>query len=444
MSKIDFKDIEQFSEEFNSDRGNVIAANASVQKGILESAVDYKAARLLPDTFSINLEQGSITNQKSSGRCWLFSALNTFRYELIHNFNLADAELSQNYLFFYDKLEKANYFLESCLKIVDEPVNGRLYSFLNSMPLNDGGQWDMLVNVVNKYGVCPLEAYPESANSVSSRGFTSYLTSLLREDAVKLRNAKLAGESDEALQDKKKAMMSEVYRILVIALGEPPKTFDWQVYDKDKKLIREFGITPKEFYDKYIGLDLNEYVSVINAPTSDKPFNQLYRVTFLGNVVEGREVVYLNLPIDVVKKAVIEQLKDGHPVWFGCDCGKFGDRKEGLWDKDTCGIEKFLNIHYEFSKADKLTYGESAMNHAMVFLGVNLDENGNPDRWRIENSWGGDAGRKGYYTCSDAWLDEYLYQVSVNKKYLPDYVNELLKGDIHDLQPWDPMGTLAD
>ena len=436
--------LESFSKDFNSDRANIIAANASCENGLMAAATDYKGARKLPDTFSISLKQGHITNQKSSGRCWIFSALNTFRYELMQKNNIEDIELSQNYVFFYDKLEKANYFLESIMKIFDEPVDGRLYSYLNMMPLNDGGQWDMLVNLINKYGVCPKEAYPDSANSISSGSFTKYLTSKLREDAVILRKAHQSGKTVEQLREMKDEMLNEVYRILVIALGEPPVTFDWVIRDKDKKVIQEFGITPMEFYNKYIGLDLSNYISLINAPTDDKPFNRLFTVKFLGNVVEGQKITYLNLPIDIIKEAAIKQLKDGHPVWFGSDCSKYGVRKTGIWDRESEDIEKLLNIRFNFKKGDTLVYGDSAMNHAMVIMGVNLDKDGKPDRWRIENSWGKDSGRDGYYTCSDSWFEELVYQVVVNKKYLPDEIVKLLDQDYIELEPWDPMGTLAD
>lgn len=444
MSKITEEKLIEYSDNFNSSKANLIAANAAAQNGIINAAVNYQAKRKIADTFTISLKQGSITNQKASGRCWLFSALNTFRFEFMQKYNVEDFELSQNYLFFYDKLEKVNYYLESMLQITDEPVDGRLYSWINSMPLNDGGQWDMFVNLVNKYGVCPKEAYPDSANASASRDFVSYLTSKIREFAVVLRKEKLAGASMERLQSIKEDMLNDVYRVLVISLGEPPKSFDWNIKTKDGKLIQEFGITPKEFFNKYINLDLNDYVSIINAPTEDKPFNKLYTVKFLGNVVEGNIIKYLNLPMDVIKKAVIKQLKDGHPVWFGSDVAKYGERKEGIWDQDTVDIESLFDFKYTFTKADKLTYGDSAMNHAMVIQGVNLDKDGNPDRWRIENSWGKDSGRNGYYTMSAKWFDEYVYQVVVNKKYLDKNTLKLLKGDITELEPWDPMGTLAD
>ena len=441
---ITFEDLEGFSQDFNSDRANLIAANAAQKSGVLEASTDYRGVRSIPNNFSINLKTGKITDQKSSGRCWIFSALNTFRYEIMKKFNLENFELSQNYIFFYDKLEKANYFLESVLKTLDEPVDGRLYSFLNAGPLSDGGQWDMFASLVEKYGVVPKEAFPDAASSTASRWFDEFLTSRLREYAIALRNKAISGESDEALHKEKTAMLGEFYRMLVISLGEPPKTFDITITDKDDKVIQENGITPKEFYDKYVGINLSDLISIVNAPAENKPMNRMYTVKFLGNVVEGTPVHYLNLPIDKLKEAVIAQLKDGHPVWFGSDCLKFSGRKDGVFDRDSVKIEEFFNIEYKFTKGDRLMYGDSAMNHAMVLLGVNINNDGKPDRWRIENSWGKDAGLDGYYVASDSWFDEFVYQVVVDKKYLDDETLKLLDQPVIELEPWDPLGSLAD
>ncbi len=436
--------LQQYSDAFYSSRANVVAANAATKSGVLEAATDYKAVRKLPYSFSVDLEQGSITSQKSSGRCWIFAALNTLRYEVIHKWNLKDFEFSQNYIFFYDKLEKANYFLESVLQTLDEPVDGRLYSYLNSAPLNDGGQWDMFTNIVEKYGVVPKEAFPETANSGNSRFFSSYLTSKLREFAIELRNASAQGASEEALREQKAKQLETVYRILVISLGEPPKTFDFTIHTKDGKVLQEHQITPQAFLEKYVPLQLSDMVGLVNAPASNKPFNRTYTVKFLGNVAEGHPVKYLNLPIETVKAAAVAQLKDGHPVWFGSDCGKFALRGEGLFDRGSVRVEDLFDLTYGFTKGQRLEYGDSAMNHAMVFLGVNLDQDGKPDRWRVENSWGPDAGHNGYYIASDSWFDEFVYQVVVDRKYLDAEVLKLLEQPPIALEPWDPLGSLAD
>jgi len=441
---VSIKQLKQMEADFNSKRSNIIASNAAVKNGVIAAATDYREARKYPYTFSIDLKQGDITDQKNSGRCWIFAACNTFRYELIKKYNLKTFELSQNYIFFYDKLEKANYFFLNAIKLKDEDASGRLYSFLNSDPLCDGGQWDMLANIVKKYGVVPSYAYPDSKNATSSTWLDEFLTSIVRERAIWMKEAAKNGATTQTLNDMRQIALNEVYRVLAITLGQPPKEFDLILRDEDDKVITEEGITPKDFFDKYIGIDLDSRISIINATSEDKPFGKTYSVKYLGNVTEGNAVKYLNLPMDSFKQAVIAQLKDGHPVWFGSDCMKFSLREEGVFDRKACGVESFFNVKYNFTKADRLTYGDSAMNHAMVILGVNLDKDGKPNRWRIENSWGEKAGSKGYYVCSDEWFDEFVYQAVVDKKYLKAKDRKLWAQDAIWLEPWDPMGTLAD
>lgn len=433
----------EFSTAFSSNPVNRIAMNAVTSAGLLAASKNPMAQRESRHSYSISLEQGEITNQKQSGRCWMFAALNTFRFEVIKNLNLKTFELSQNYTLFYDKLEKSNYFLESILETLDEPTQGRLISFLLSAPLGDGGQWDMLCNLVRKYGVVPKEAMPETVSSSATREMTAALTRKLREDVCRLRKAYADGSTLDELRKKKEAMMEEIYRVLCICLGEPPKTFDLEVTDKDDKFIRDTNLTGTAFFEKYVGLNLDDYVSLINAPTADKPYHRSYSVKFLGNVKEGCPVRYLNLPIEELKKAAIAQMKDGSPVWFGCDVGKDSSRDEGLLDTNTYQTDKLLGVTFGMNKAERLEYGESLMTHAMVFQGVNLDEEGKPNRWRVENSWGDAPGKKGYYVMSDEWFDEYMYQIVVNKKYLPDsYIAEYDSEPIM-LEPWDPMGSLA-
>ena len=443
-SGITAEDLKSMSKAFNGKRVNQIASNASYRSGIAAAASEYKAVNALPFTFSIDLKQGNITDQQNSGRCWIFAALNTFRYEIMKKYNLETFELSQNYIFFYDKLEKANFFLNNIIRTKDEPIDGRLFAFLSLDPLCDGGQWDMVSNIVDKYGVVPSYAYPDSKNAESSTWLNEYLTSLLREDGATLRKMARSGKSASQLDKTRKEMMSEIYKVLCISLGEPPKTFDLILKDKDDKVTQDFGITPKQFFDKYVGIDLDSRISLINAPTKDKPYNQTYTVKFLGNVEDGRPVTYLNLTIDQIKEAVVAQLKDGHPVWFGSDCMKFSLRKEGVFDRKAAGFEKLFDIKYGFTKADRLDYYDSAMNHAMVILGVNLDKDGKPDRWRIENSWGKEAGVDGYFVASDSWFDEFVYQVVVDKKYLKAATRKNLDKKPKELLPWDPFGSLAD
>lgn len=435
--------LSRFSADFNADKCHRIAMNAVTQNGVTKSAVSQAALREDVHQFSINLKQGEITNQKSSGRCWMFAALNTMRFAIIKKLNLETYELSQNYPLFWDKLEKSNYFLENILATLDEPTGGRLIAWLLSAPLGDGGQWDMFCALVDKYGVVPKDAMPETECSSNTREMDKFLTLKLREYACKLRAMHAEGKSAQELAGEKEAMLSTIYRMLCICLGEPPKTVTLEVRDKDDKFIRDAGITPQEFFKKYVGWDLNKYVSLINAPTADKPYGRTFTVRFLGSVHEGRPVKYLNLPIESLKRAAIAQLKDGQPVWFGSDVGQWLVRQGGLMDMNVLELEQLFDTDFPMDKAQRLDYGESLMTHAMVFQGVNLDENGKPDRWRVENSWGPDAGAGGYYVMSDKWFSEFTYQVVVDKKYLAEEQREELDQAPIALEPWDPMGSLA-
>ena len=440
---ITMEELENFEKALNKDLAKQVDMNAVTSCGVVKAATNSQVYRQDRHQYSISLEQGKITNQKQSGRCWMFAALNTMRFAVMQKLDLDTFELSQNYTLFYDKLEKANYFLESILETLDEPTNGRLISYLLTAPLNDGGQWDMFCNLIEKYGVVPKDAMPETAASSATREMTRYLTMKLREFACTLRTGHQEGKTVEELRQQKEAMMETIYNMLCISLGKPPKTFTLEVRNKQKEFIRDENLTGKEFFQKYIGWELSDYVSLINAPTADKPYHKTYTVKMLGNVKEGRPVKYLNLPVEDLKKAAIAQMQDGHPVWFGCDVGQSSLREGGVMDLNAIQVNSLFGTEFTMNKAQRLDYGESLMTHAMVFQGVNLDENGNPTRWRVENSWGKDAGVDGYYVMSDDWFTEYTYQIVVNKKYLTAQQVEELAQEPIELEPWDPMGSLA-
>lgn len=440
---LSLEQLSSYEEAFRNCRGNRIAMNAVTNAGVKAASKSPEAFRTDLHQFSVSLKQGEITNQKHSGRCWMFAALNTLRYQVIKNLNLETFELSQAYTMFYDKLEKSNYFLESILETLDEPTSGRLISWLLMAPINDGGQWDMLCALVDKYGVVPKDSMPETYNSSNSTEMNNVVTEKLRADACQLRQAHEEGKSMEELRAMKEEMMKIIYNMLCICLGVPPKTVDLEVRDKDDNFIRDTGLTPKEFYAKYVKLDLADYISLINAPTSDKPYYHSFTVKFLGNVKGGREVRYVNLPVEELKKAAIAQLKDNQPVWFGCDVGKSSERDAGLMATNLYDREDLFHTDFPMNKAQRLDYGHSLMTHAMVFEGVDLDDNGAPLRWRVENTWGKEPGKDGYYVMTDDWFNEYTYQVVVNKKYLSKEILDAYASETIKLEPWDPMGSLA-
>lgn len=432
--------------DFLAERANVVAKNAVTASGIRAAARVPEALAANALTFDVEVKQGDRCDQERSGRCWMFASLNTMRYRVIRRYNLKTFELSQAYPLFWDKLEKCNWFLENILDTLDEPLDGRLVSYLLADPICDGGQWDMFRSLVRKYGVVPKAAMPETACSRNTRDMDKYLTRYLRGCARRLRESASAGVGTEDLLAMKKEMMGDVYSLLVTCLGEPPSSFEVRLRDKDDELALSGTFTPQEFFSTAVGMDVDDYVSLISAPTADKPFGHVYTVSRLGNVVEDGGVRYLNLPIERLKEVAIAQLRDGLPVWFGCDVDQSYLRDEGVMDTAALDLDGLFGFPVEgcLSRAERLDYGESLMTHAMVLEGVNLDADGRPTLWKVENSWGKDHGREGFDTLSDAWFDEYVYQVVVDRKYLTD--EERAAYDTEQarvLAPWDPMGSLA-
>ena len=417
-----------------------VLQNAVLKNGINNAVVNNEVYNRTHHVFSENIETGKVTYQKQSGRCWIFAALNTFRHKMNKEYNLENFELSQSYVFFWDKFEKSNYFLDNIIKTRNEEIDSRIVRHLLQTPQQDGGQWDMLVSVIKKYGVVPKSVQGEVFHSSSSAMLNNLLNKKLRLGAQKLREAN--NMSEDQLIELKDEIMDEIYAFLCVMLGVPQEVVDFEYYDKDKKFHRDLGLTPVEFFNKYVNMNLDDYISIINAPTDDKPYYRTFTVNFLGNVT-GNEVKYLNLPMDEFKNLAIEQIKQGETVWFGCDVGQISDRLGGMMDLDVFEYEQSFGFDILQDKKNSLDYSESLMTHAMVLSGVNLDENGKSNRWKVENSWGEEPGNKGYFVMSDAWMDRFTYQIVVNKKYLTEKQKEALKQDPIRLRPWDPMGSLA-
>lgn len=442
--EISAEDLKRFEAKFDESRLNRVAMNAAAEAGVLGAAKNYALRQNYLHAFSIEVEAGDVCDQMQSGRCWMFAALNVMRLDLMKKLNLENMELSQNYPLFYDKLEKANYFLENMLDTLDAPLDGRVVSFLLHDPLGDGGQWDMFRSLVEKYGVVPKELMPETASSSATMELRRLMTTKLREYAFELRTAHEAGEGLPELRARKDRMMETVYRMLCIALGKPPVRFTWETRDKERNFVRIRDITPQEFFRQYIGWNLSDMVTVINAPTKDKPYGRTYTVRYLGNVRGGAyPVKYLNLPMDDLRDLTIRQLKDGRAVWFGSDVGQFSDRKGGYLTMDAYAVDELFSTDFPMTKEQRLDYGESLMTHAMVITGVDLDEDGRPVRWKVENSWGKERGRNGYYVMSDEWFGEFSYQILLDKKYFTPEQAAAFETEPVVLPPWDPMGSLA-
>ncbi len=439
MKSITKQELRDLRRNYLKDDVSRIVRNALTDRDLETIASVFEAKNGNPNIFSVEIETMPVTNQMSSGRCWIFSTLNVLRELIAKKYDIASFELSQNYVAFYDKLEKCNWFMNCVIAEDDHALDDRTMQWLLDNGISDGGQWDMAVSLIKKYGICPKEAMKETYSSSHTARMNSLLNQRLRRFALDVRKTDIASAKEALRAD----TLAECYRVIADCFGMPPETFSFEYRTKKKEFHAEHGITPQQFYKTWLGEDLDAYAVIINAPTKDKPYHKMYSVKYIGNVVNGNEIRYLNLPIEEFKEAVIRQLKAGSPVWFGCDCSKDGNRKSGLWDDKAYDYEHTFGIDLSMTKAEMLDARHSAMNHAMVFTGVNLVD-GKPNRWKIENSWGDEKGNKGYYICSDSWFDKYVYEASVKKDYMTAKQKKALSGKVTVLEPWDPFGTLAD
>jgi len=437
--------IKLFRKKIAQDSSLRLAQNAAVRNDIIDLAMDWKYFRKIDHTFSDVISgEMRVTDQKSSGRCWGFAGLNLFRIYLGRKHNLKEFEFSQSYFMFWDKLEKANYFLENVIKTTNKSSNSRLIMHLLDNPIQDGGQWDMWVNLIKKYGVLPKSEMPESYQSSKSLRMNRMITRKLREFAKVIRETKQNLVSNTDLRAMKTSMLKTVYRMLTIHLGTPPESFSWQIRNKKNEFYRFENLTPIQFFNEHVKFNLDEYICLINCPMPDKAYNEIYTVEYLGNVIEGQSIKYLNVETSVMKKAGVKSIKNNDPVWFGCDVSKYFHRTLGVMDMELFNYELFYGTNFDLDKAGRLEYGDSQMTHAMLITGVDLDSKNRPIKWRVENSWGNKNGDKGYHIMSDSWFDEYNYEIVVHKSYLPDDLVKIYetKNPVK-LPPWDPMGALA-
>ena len=391
------------------------------------------AAKLRMD-FSVVVPTNGITNQKQSGRCWMFSTLNVLRQRVIKKCNVEEFALSATYLAFYDKLEKANLFFENIIHFASQELDDRETFTLMGSPLPDGGQWDMAAALVRKYGVVPEWVMPETAASTGTAQYRPILERKMREDALELRALVRAGKDTSKRREE---MLAEIYNALRILYGQPPKSFDFEYTDKDKAYHCDKNLTPHSFFEKYIGDDLDDYAVIISSPIHK--LNRTYCQPFMGDLVESN-MFWLNVSQEELEDLTIRQLKAGEGVMFSCDCHGDRDREHGYWDQDTFQYGEVLGgMKFGMSKAERLLTRESTMNHCMMFCGVNLDENGNANRWKIENSWGDASGQKGYFIGSEKWFKSNVYQVTVRKSLLSEAQRELFKQEPLPMKLWDPL-----
>lgn len=452
-SSLSVADAESWEKQLLADPKNRLALSALYSNDV-RSIVNNKVATLSDtQTFNIKIpfEGSPITNQRSSGRCWLFATTNVLRVAIMKKHNLKEFELSQAYLFFWDKLEKANWFLEQVIETHKEQLDSRIVQELLGSPVSDGGQWDMAANLVSKYGLVPQTLYPDSYNAMNSSAMGSILTTKLREDALVLRSMKSSpNASSSSILAAKAKMMQEVHCILTLMLGPPPKPdqkFTWEYYDANGK-YHSLNKSPLAFANelsspssiRILNANVSQLFSLVNDPRN--PYNTLLTVDRLGNVIGGRPITYVNVDMSTIKAAVIAMLKAGLPVFFGSDVGKYSNGQSGIMDTKLYDYGLAFNISLNMSKSQRLKARESAMTHAMVLTAVQIEE-GRSVRWKVMNSWGESAGEKGYFVMSDEWMDEFVYQVVVDPGYVSKEVKEVLKTEAKVLPLWDPMGALA-
>jgi len=429
--------INEFRTAFEGDSTAKVSQNAVSMTTIDDIALVRDVVQSTDFTFSTHLDDWKVTNQKKSGRCWLFAALNMLRVPVMKKMNVKDFEFSQNWAMFWDKFERANWFLQNIIETADRDVDDRNVAFLLGDPIGDGGQWNMFVNLVKKHGLVPKSVMPETESSSCTAKMNMILRWKLRDGAEQIRQD---GADMEAVR---RDVLSGIWRILCIHLGTPPEKFIWQWQDKDKKFHRKGEMTPLAFAKEYIETSLDEYVCVVNDPRESSPLMTTYTVECLGNVVGGGLVKYLNIGTTDMKSLTQKMLENGKPVWMGCDVGKMFRRDIGIWDAALFDFESVYGTSLGLSKSQRLEYHQTLMTHAMLFTGVDVHD-GSPRKWRVENSWGDDeVGVKGFHVMNDSWFDEYMFEVAIEKKYLPEEMLSALDEEPTVLAPWDPMGSLA-
>ncbi|MBI0089529.1 MULTISPECIES: C1 family peptidase [Bifidobacterium] len=450
LTPLDQTRLEGLRTAFDEREANHVAMNAVTQVGIDEVAHNYNRSRLLQHRFSVSIDNGTVTSQAHSGRCWLFSSLNVARFVARKALNIdgkstanpmGDFELSQNYAMYYDKLERVNYFLRDVAALVraGEPVDSQLMRFLMGDVMGDGGQWIMAMNIYKKYGAVPKQYYPETASSQNTSQMNDQLRRLLHQ-----ATAHMVANPD-GIDEIIDRTLEAGHRILTIHLGTPPTSFDWEWTDKDGVFHRDGRITPQEFWKRYVNAGLEDYVCLVDDPRPEHPKGRKIGIEHLGNVAGGDPTEYLNVPVEVMKDCARRLMSEqGLPVWFGADCHPMMDRKAGQWATDLFEYGRVYGVDFNMDKEQRVRFGDSAQNHAMAFVGVDVADDGRTtNRWRVENSWGGDIANKGYFTMSDDWFSQYVYEVAVPKSMLSEEYRQAFDQEAIMLPAWDPMGALA-
>lgn len=422
--KIDNEIITKVQNKFDSEK-NVALINAISRNSYKSLVVNNTNISKEDHFFTYYVISGSVTNQHNSGRCWMFTSLNTLRPSIIKKLNLSDFQFSHSYLFFWDMFEKSNMFLERIIATANSDIYSRELTALLSSPISDGGAWSSFVNLVDKYGVVPQNIMPETHHSDNTSELSSILNQLLRKYALELREMITSKKSNKDVQTRKIQMLSDVYKILAYSLGEPPKTFQWRYKDKNGKMSDYKTYTPISFWKEIFNVNLTDYVMFMDDPT--RPYYQLYYKQYDKNTFEGIDWTFINLPASEIKKFIILSLKDTQMLYFSCDVGKMLSKENASLDLNNFDYLSLFGIDFSMDRKQQILTQQSGSTHGMALCGVELDKNGKPIKWKLENSWGADYANKGYLTMTDDWFDVYFYRVVINKKYIDSKTLEILK-----------------
>ena len=417
--------LSEIRKSFEKDANSVALINAVSNNKLNDLALNREEVGKIDHNFKYEVNVSGITNQKSSGRCWMFTSYNVFRPQVMAKYNISSFEFSTNYLFFWDMFEKSNMFLERIIATANQDIYDREVHKLFDSPVGDGGAWNTFTNLTNKYGAVPKSAMPETYSSEHTSNFTKILKEKLRKDGLELREAIGKKASKKEIEAKKIEMLKEVYRILVLNLGEPPVEFEWRYKDKDNKISEYKKYTPKSFWEESIGANLDEFVMFIDDPSRE--YYKLYEVDNDRNVIEGVNWLYINLPAAELKKYALESIKDNRAMYFSCDVGKQLENSEGILSLENYDYESLYGIDLKMTKKQRMMAHQSGSSHGMALVAVDLDKDGNFTKWRVENSWGASSGNNGYLTITDDWFNEYMYRLVIEKKYLDDKILDILK-----------------
>ena len=410
-------------------------SNALAGTSITTLATNADNAAMMDTHFSDRVKTVGITDQKSSGRCWLFTGLNVLRAKMIEKYDLPAMEFSQSYLFFYDQLEKANLFLQGVIDTRKLPFEDRKVDWLFSNPLSDGGQFTGVSNLITKYGLVPAEAMPETFQANNTSQMSNLISLKLREFGLEIRAAQKARPAE--FQEMKVRQLSEIYRILALCLGEPVKEFEWIRCDKSNNIVSRKTYTPMSFYQEFIGEDLeNNYVMIMNDPTRE--YGKVYEIDYDRHVYDGHNWKYVNLPVERIKEMAIASIKDNVAMYFSCDVGKFLDKNKGTLDLANYDYASLMGVTFGMDKKQRVQTHASGSSHAMTLIAVDILDD-KPVKWMVENSWGPKSGYKGCLVMTDEWFNEYMFRLVVEKKYVPEDVLKMLDQDAIQLPAWDPM-----